>query len=298
VNPEFELVQWVALSLIPNLGSRTMANLLDHFGSLDAVLEASEPDLRAVPRIGPRLAAAIRSVDLARTQQDIAAWLADGISIVLRAGHPTPGSVPYPAALAGLPDAPPVLFLRGTVTPGDQRGVALVGTRRPTPESRALAATLAAALVAHGWTVISGLADGIDAAAHGGALRAGGRTLAVLGCGVRTIYPPGSGGLASRILAHGALLSETHPDAPPNSPALVARNRLISGLSRAVIIIEAGDTSGSLHAARFAQAQGRAVYAIDNGAPGNQQLLAGGAVPLPPDPGEWESIIAEMANQS
>jgi DNA processing protein len=293
VNPDLPRVQWVALSLIPNLGSRTIASLLDHFGSLETVFEASESDLQAVPRIGPKLAAAIRAVDLARTRQEIEAWQADGITILLRYNGPA-----YPAALAALPDAPPVLFHRGIIGPGDQYAVAIVGTRRPAAATRELAATLGETLAAQGWTVISGLAAGIDTAAHEGALRGGGRTLAVLGCGVRAVYPAANRALAARICQHGALLSETHPDAAPDSPALVARNRLISGLSRAVIVVEAGETSGSLHAARFARAQGRAVYAIDNGSPGNLRLIGDGAVLLPPDPAAWLTLFKTLDDKS
>ena len=262
--PDSRFVQWVALSLIPNLGRRTITNLLDHFGTPDAIFAANVDDLQAVPRIGPIRATAIRSIDLARTRQEIAAWQADRITILLHAD-----GAPYPAALAALPDAPPVLFQRGTIDPDDQRAAAVVGTRHPTAAARALATTLGSSLAAQGWTVISGLAAGIDTAAHTGALRAGGRTVAVLGSGLRSIYPPGNTRLAAHIVTRGALLSETHPDAAPDGPALVARNRLISGLSRVLIVVEAGESSGSLHAARFAQDQGRIVFAVDNGAPGN-----------------------------
>ncbi len=130
-----------------------------------------------------------------------------------------------------------------------------------------------------------------------GALRAGGRSLAVLGCGVRVIYPPSNTALAEHILAHGALVSETHPDASPDSSTLVARNRLISGLCRAVIVVEAGETSGSLHAARFAQVQGRPVYAVANCSPGNQHLIANGARALPPEDKAWMIVLAALADQ-
>jgi DNA processing protein len=293
VDSDPRLVQWVALSLIPALGHRTITNLLDHFGTFDAIFAASADDLQAVPRIGPKLAAAIRSVDLAHTRQQIAAWQADGIAILLHAD-----GAPYPAALAALPDAPPVLFQRGTIEPGDQRAVAVVGTRHPSAAARTLAAALGGVLAARGWTLISGLAAGIDTDAHRGALCAGGRTIAVLGGGVRSIYPPGNARLAAQIVTRGALLSETHPDAAPNSPALVARNRLISGLSRVLIVVEAGENSGSLHAARFAQNQGRIVFAVGNGAPGNARLIADGARPLPPQSENWTDLYAAVERQS
>jgi DNA processing protein len=293
VGPDPRLVQWVALSLIPSLGRRTIANLLDRFGTLDAIFAANVDDLQSVPRIGPRLAAAIRSVDLARTYQEIAGWQADGIAILLHAD-----GTPYPAALAALPDSPPVLFQRGTIEAADQRAAAVVGTRRPSAAARALAATLGSTLATRGWTVVSGLATGTDTAVHWGALRAGGRTIAVLGSGVRMIYPPGNARLAAQISARGALISETHPDAAPNGPALVARNRLISGLSRVLIVVEAGASSGSLHAARFAQDQGRIVFAVDNGAPGNTRLIADGAWPLAAQPEDWANLYDVLERQS
>lgn len=277
-----EMARWVALSLIPNLGRKTIDRLLDHFGTLAAILAAPDDALRAVPRVGPKLAAAIRAADVAHTQAALHRWQAGGIAVLL---HTQDG---YPAALRALDDAPPVLFVRGSLLPTP--AVAIVGTRRPRPQAAQIAGDLAARFAARGWTITSGLAAGIDTAAHQGALHAGGRTQAVLGCGVRVVYPPENERLAAQIVAQGALLSETDPDAPPNSPALVARNRLISGLSRAVIVVETGTSGGSLHAVRFAQAQGRPVYALDSDAPGNRQLIAAGAQPLPRDPAAWDTL--------
>jgi len=149
---------------------------------------------------------------------------------------------------------------------------------------------LAAAFARRGWVVISGLARGIDTAAHRGALLAGGRTLAVLGCGVNVAYPPENWRLAGQVRANGALVSEAHPDAPPTATALMRRNRLIAGLSRAVIVVEAPDDSGALHAARYAHAQGRPVFAPDNSA-GNAALLRDFASPLPD---EIETLLAHL----
>ena len=290
-----DLTQWVALSLIPNVGGRTLATLLDHFDTLDAILAANESELRAVRGIGPKLAAAILAVDVDHTAAEIAAWQADGIAIL----RPTPGCATYPAALAALPDAPPVLFQRGGLVTSDARAVAIVGTRHPAPADYDLASTIAFELAQLGWTIVSGLATGIDAAAHWGALRAGGRTVAVLGSGINVIYPPQNADLAALISAKNstrcALFSEIHPESPPNSPALVARNRLISGLSHAIIVVAAGTTSGSLHAARFARAQGRLVYAVDTDLDGNRRLLADGARPLPPDFAAWDTLSNEIA---
>lgn len=269
------LAQWVALSLIPNLGLQTIERLIAHFEALDAIFAAEERDLRAVRGIGPKLAAAIRAQDLTQTHKAIAAWRADHLTILQ---HSDPA---YPAQLRTYEGAPPVLFARGTLTPDDQRAVAIVGTRRPSPQARQIAQRLAAALAGAGWTVISGMAAGVDTAAHSGALDAGGRTIAVLGCGVRVVYPPENRLLAQHIVANGVLLSETHPDASPSSAALIARNRIISGLSRAVVVIETGTTGGSLHTVRFARAQNVPLFALNLNAGGNRQLIADGAIALP-----------------
>lgn len=279
-------VLWVALSLIPRMGGRTLARLVDHFGSPEGILAARQDDLRAVRGIGPQMAAAIRAVNPEHTQAQMSAWEASGIALLVH------GEAGYPAALAPLADAPPILFRRGESRAQDAAAVAIVGTRTPNTDSSRLAEMLAHTLAGRGWAVVSGLAAGIDAAAHRGALAAGGLTLAVLGCGVQVIYPPENRPLAGQILQRGALFSEVQPDAPPNSPALVARNRLITGLSRAVIVVETGETGGSLHAIRFAREQGRAVYAVQNEAAGNRRLIAEGeALPLAPDPHTWDRLF-------
>lgn len=283
----WERVQWITLALIPRLGRRTLERLLAHFGSLDAVLSADDAALKAVPRIGAKTAAAIRAADPHATAAALDDWQAAEISALL------PGDDAFPARLAALDDSPAVLFWRGSALPGaDTPCVAIVGTRRPTRAARELALALAETLVPDGWTVVSGLALGIDTAAHSGALSGRGMTVAVLGSGLSTIYPPSNAALAEHIAAHGALLSEVHPDATPDRSALVARNRLISGLSDAVIVVEAGLDSGSLHAARFAQAYGRALFTADSPAAGNRRLLAEGAVRLPADAARWREFLA------
>ncbi len=280
----------VALSLIPGLGGKTLARLLDHFGSLDSILCATLDDLQAVERVGPKLAAAIRGIDLARTEAQIAAWHAAGIAILQR------GAAEYPSALAVSEDAPPILFRRGVDV--GERCVAVVGTRQPTPDARQFAFMLSAALAERGWAVISGLAAGIDTAAHTGAVEGKGMTAAVLGCGVRVVYPPENAKLSARILQHGALLSEVSPDSPPNTSALVARNRLISGLSRAVIVVQAGPASGSMHAARFARSQDRIVYAVQNGSEGNEGLINGGARLIPAHFEDWDALLRDIDRKS
>jgi DNA processing protein len=260
-------------------------DLLDHH-TLEGVPAANDP-IRAVRGIGPNRRRDPGGKPGSRLPRDRC-----------MAGRWNPLQVhnaAYPAALAALPDAPPVLFIRGALDPVDWRAVAIVGTRQPSPTAYDRARIIAGELAQRGWTIVSGLAAGIDTAAHSGALRAGGRTLAVLGSGINVIYPPQNTDLAALVKTTGALLSEVHPDSPPNSPALVARNRMISGLSRVVIVVAAGATSGSLHAARFARVHGRLVYAVESDLDGNQQLIADGARSLPPDFADWDDLSDEIA---
>ncbi len=277
--PGIDRAAIVALALTPGIGLKTIGRLLTTFGTLEAILAAAPAALRSVHGIGPKLAAAVHAIDSERLgyiAAKVAEWQAAGIAIVpyTDAAFPTP--------LAELNDGPLVLFIRGTWRDSDSQAVAIVGTRQPTTESLALAAHLAESFVGRGWTEISGLARGIDSAAHQGALNAPGRTLAVLGSGITpdAIYPPENRAVAEQIAACGGLVCECHPQAGPSARALTIRNRLITGLSRAVIVIEAGSTSGALHAARRAQAQGRLLFAVPNGSEGNVQLLAEGALPI------------------
>ncbi len=259
----------IALALTPGIGNKTIRRLLATFGTLDAILDASLDQLQTVQGIGLKTAAAVRAIRLPELDADLQKWTAQGVRVV------TWLDTDYPAPLTTLNDAPLVLFYRGTLT--EIPAIAIVGTREPTDDSIRLAESLAAEFAVSGWTVVSGLARGIDSAAHRGALSGGGRTMAVLGCGVNVIYPPENRDLAQQIIRDGTILSECHPHAKPAPTALTIRNRIITGLSRAVIIIEAGATSGALHAARKAQAQGRPVFAIENGSAGNAELLANGA---------------------
>ncbi len=278
-----QLAFLVGLCLIPGIGGVTLRNLLDRFGDVEAVYAASPAALRSVPGIGPRLAAAIKAVDVQQVAAAITAWEQAGFTLLTASHHC------YPALLRNLRDAPPLLFCRGALQPSDDLAVGIVGTRQPSPAARAYATVLAEGLAARGWTIVSGLAWGIDLAAHTGALQGGGRTIAVLGSGLNQI-PPAKHTLAARIAASGALLSEWHPDTPASPPALVARNRIISGMSRAVIVVEAGEQSGSLYTARFAYKQGRPILAVDNGSAGNTALLANGAAVLAPDDVDWDAL--------
>ena len=213
--------------------------------------------LREISGIGPKLsqaiAAARKSVD---AEEEIAHCAQHGVDILTRA------SPAYPAPLATIPDPPAVLFVQGRIEPTDSLGIAIVGSRHGTHYGVSQAEKLAGALARAGLTIISGLARGIDAAAHRGALTAGGRTLAVLGSGVLNIYPPEHQELARQVRAHGAVISESHPRAAPISGAFPQRNRILSGLAMGVVVVEASSRSGALITARHAMEQGREVFAV------------------------------------
>lgn len=272
---------WVALSLVEHLGGRKLRALLDAFGGdVDAVLAADDRALQRVPGIGPKLSAAIRAVIVPAVARDMARWQAAGIALLASGG---PG---YPARLRALgDDAPPVLFVRGALETLDAPcSVAIVGTRQPSAAAREAAVRLGMDLAHEGCVVVSGLAAGIDAAAHSGALGGRGRALAVLGSGVLQIFPPDHDQLAALLLRQGgALVSEVSPDARASTPRLVARNRLISGLSDAVLVAETSADGGAMYAARAAMAQGRRLYTLDLPATGNQALVDEGAWLLPLD---------------
>ncbi len=270
--PQADRHHAIALALTQGIGPKTLTKLLARFGTLAAILNASPAELQEIPGIGSKTAAAIRAIDLSAVATDLSRFENSGISVLLWS------DAAYPSALRGLNDAPLIVFVRGHLDESPR--VAIVGTREPSQASIDCAESLATDFASQGWTVVSGMARGIDSAAHRGALAAGGRTVAVLGCGVSRIYPPENHELARQIVANGALLSEFHPDRRPAANLLTIRNRVISGLSRAVIVVEAGETSGSLYAARRAHAQGRLVFAIPNGSIGNQKLLTDFAQPL------------------
>lgn len=247
----------VLLSLVSGVGPRIRKTLLAHFGSAQAMLAAAPSDLREVPGIGAKIS---RAVSAAAREIDVEAELAmcreRGIAVVIEPDDA------YPSRLKEIPDPPGVLFVRGAFAPTDGLAVAIVGTRHATQYGLAQAERLAAGLSRAGYTIVSGLARGIDAAAHRGALKAGGRTLAVLGSGVLNVYPPEHVELAGDISQRGAVMSENPPMSPPLAGAFPQRNRIITGMSLGVVVVEASERSGALISARHAMEQGREVFAV------------------------------------
>lgn len=270
---------WVAWSLVKGIGAVRFRTLLTAFGDAQAAWEASPQALRQAG-LGEKVTA-----NVVRLRQHVSL---DVVWDKLQAGNIqvlTWEDEAYPRRLKEIDQPPPVLYLRGSLLPEDEWAVAIVGTRRVTAYGRQVTEELASVLGRNGVTVVSGLARGIDAIAHQATLNAGGRTLAVMGTGVDKIYPPENSRLAEQILAQGALISDYPPGTPPDGINFPPRNRIISGLSLAVVIVEAGLTSGALITASFAAEQGREMFAIPGNinAPQSQganRLILDGAIPL------------------
>ncbi len=247
----------IRLSLVTGVGPRTWQLLLAAFGSPTRVLEAMPSELEIVDGVGPKLSQAIaRAKHEIDAEAEIALCEKHGIEPLIT------GSDDYPASLNEIPDPPGVLYRRGTMIPADAMAIAIVGSRHASLYGTSQAERLASGLARAGFTIISGLARGIDAAAHRAALTAGGRTIAVLGSGLLNIYPPEHAELASDVTQSGALLSEAPLKMGPHRNLFPQRNRLISGLSRGVIVIEASLKSGALITARHAMEQNRDVFAL------------------------------------
>ena len=256
IDPE-EFTDEILLSLVDGVGSITTDRLLTYFGSATNVLDAPLDELQRVDKVGPTLARKIaqaRSFDV----EPLFRFCRENDIRILSIDDAR-----YPSRLREIVGAPRVLYVRGKLQPKDRYAVAIVGTRDATTYGRAQATRLARELVEAGFTVVSGLALGIDGCAHRGALDARGRTLAVLGGGVTSVYPREHEDLAGRIIASGgALISEYYPLTTPLRGNFPARNRIISGLSIGVIVVESGARGGSLITAQFAAEQNRDVFAV------------------------------------
>ncbi len=231
--------------------------MLERFGSPEGVFAASADEIASVGRISRKLATALPTLANDSTADDVITLCRQRSVAILLAETPA-----YPPLLSRIDDPPGVLFVRGSLQPSDSLSVAIVGARHATPYGLRIAEQLGASLAHAGYTVISGLARGIDAAAHRGALRAGGRTIAVLGSGVLNVYPPEHGDLALEIIDSGAVISELPPLTAPLQGTFPQRNRIVSGLSLGVVVVQAAERSGALITTRLATEQGREVFAV------------------------------------
>jgi len=259
------LLDILRLNLIPGVGPRTHQILLEHFGSAENILSAKIIELQQLPGIGPKVAKAISSARSAvDAESELQACREAGIQLIAR------DSDDYPRPLLEIPDPPAILYCKGTVREQDELAIGMVGSRRCTVYGRQQAERLAGALARAGVTIVSGLARGIDAVAHRAALAANGRTFAVTASGLNNIYPPEHAELAQQVSESGAMLCESKLQQRPASGLFPQRNRIISGLSIAIIVVEAARNSGALHTARHAMEQGREVMAV----PGRVDSLA------------------------
>lgn len=270
---------WIAINKVSGVGPARVRALLDECGSIEAAWQASIQQLQAA-KFDRRT---IESMLQARRELDPAGeWervQASGVTVL------TWEDDDYPAELRTIDGSPPVLYLRGCMTAQDEWAIALVGTRHATTYGREVTQLLATQLAHQGITIVSGLALGVDTIAHRAAIEAGGRTIAILGSGVDQIYPPQNRGLAGAIASQGAVMSDYALGTRPDAANFPPRNRIISGLSRGIIIVEAGERSGALITARFAADQGRDLFAVPGSilspaSIGCNRLIQQGATPL------------------
>ncbi len=269
------LRSWLALHRAPHIGPATFHTLLNRFGSPEAVLGAGRGILSAAGLRGDTIDALLQPDETA-IEADLE-WAGQPAASIL-----TLADAGYPSLLKEITDPPPVLYVYGDVDCLALPQLAMVGTRSPTPTGREIALEFARHLGGMGLTITSGLALGIDAASHRGALDAGGYTVAVVGTGLDRVYPARHRELAHEIAGQGALVSEFPPGTPPLAKNFPRRNRIISGLSMGVLVVEAAQQSGSLITARLASEQGREVFAVPGSihnpqARGCHQLLRQGA---------------------
>jgi DNA processing protein len=288
---------WLGLSLTPGLGPTRGRKLVQHFGSPDEIFHASLTELEAAGLLAVSAQSIATGASLTKAEEEIGKANAAGARIV------TPADPEFPTRLLEIYDPPMCLYVRGDASILAKPGIAVVGTRHPTPYGLGMSERLSCDLSAHGLIIISGLARGVDTAAHRGTVNAKGKTIAVFGTGVDVMYPRENGKLAEQILSCGGALISEFPigsfAAPQNFPI---RNRIISGLSVGVLVLEAGEYSGTRITARCALEQSREVYAV----PGNvtnklswgpNTLIKQGAKLVATWEDVWEELPSEIRLQ-
>jgi DNA processing protein len=287
---ELERKYWIAFSRVPRVGRVRVSQLEDHFGSLRAAWDASTSELKAA------------GLDSATASECVAARGRinpdDELELLHRHAMQaiTWHDDAYPAQLREIFDRPPVLFVRGSLTPADAYSVAVVGTRRVSVYGRQAAEDMARGLAVNSVTVVSGLARGVDAIAHRAALDAGGRTIGVLACGLDMVYPPEHKRLAEQMIEQGALVSDYAIGTQPRSEFFPRRNRILSGISLGVLIVEGDVKSGAMITARQALEQNREVFAVPGSiyspnSRGTNKLIQDGEAKLTLD---VQDVLAEL----
>ncbi len=270
---------WVGLNMVKGIGSVRFKALIDVFGDAESAWNAT-PEAWSDAGLSPKIVESFQRLRMGVSLDQVWDRIQSlGVDVL------TWNNEGYPRRLKEIDQPPPVLYVRGSLVPEDEWAVAIVGTRRVTSYGRQVADEVATTLAQNGVTIVSGLARGVDSIAHQAAIHAGGRTMAVLGNGVDLVYPPENRNLAAQIMEQGALISDYALGTKPDGVNFPPRNRIISGLSMAVIIVEAGETSGALITATFAAEQGRDVFAVPGNinAPqskGTNRLIRDGAQPL------------------
>jgi len=282
---------WIALSMVPDVGPVRARKLLSVFRTPENIFDAKMNELKGLEGIGIHIANNIKGFSLWKSVENQIGVLEKKEIHAVCMNDPA-----YPEMLRELEDAPVVLYMKGDILPQDRYSIAIVGSRTMTDYGAAVAERFSRDLVTMGFTIVSGMARGIDSLAHTAALKAGGKTIAVLGSGVDVPYPPENKTLMEKIAYSGCVMSEFPPGTPPEKENFPRRNRLISGLSLGVLVIEAAAASGALITARYANDQGKTVFAVPGNitsrkSAGTNRLVRDGAVPVQ----SAEDILGELA---
>ncbi len=290
---EKECAPWLALARVKGLGCASFKRLVDHFGDPTRAFSTAEEELAHIPELDQTAIEGLLSFsEWDEVRKEISRAFEVGVKI-LPFNHPN-----YPSRLRMIFDPPPFLYVKGEIRPEDERAVAVVGSRSASDYGMRITRDLCQGLAARGFTLVSGMARGIDGQAHEAALEAGGRTVAVMGSGVDVVYPPEHQALYQKICQAGAVVSESPMGTPPFSFNFPSRNRLISGFSLGVVVVEATEKSGSLITAGLAVEQGREVFAVPGEAGasrsrGTHKLIRQGAKLVE----TVEDIVEEIAPQ-
>jgi len=287
---EVERKYWIAFTRVPRIGRVRVSQLEDHFGSLQAAWTATPGELKAAGLDSGTVSACLEAREKVDPDHEVELLGRHGVTAL------TWHDDAYPRQLREVYDRPPVLYVRGALMPGDEWAVAVVGTRRVTVYGRQVAEEMARGLASNQVTVVSGLARGVDAVAHRAALEAGGRTVGVLACGLDMVYPPEHKRLAEQIIERGALISDYPIGTQPRSEFFPRRNRILSGISLGVLVVEGDIKSGALITARQALEQNREVFAVPGSiyspnSRGTNKLIQDGEAKLTLD---VQDILAEL----